>query len=119
MPATEPPAELTPLEYLAAADKEWATGHHQQAAALLWKATKSTFIDLAQQHGLDYDEHFIDLAKALEKDGSVHQGYYRDRLGVGKLMRDHADLNVLDGFRLESAYFLARQFIAEQCRDRQ
>lgn len=119
MPTTEPPAELTPLEYLAAADKEWATGHHQQAAALLWKATKSTFIDLAQQRGLDYDEHFIDLAKALEKDDSVHPGYYRDRLGVGKLMRDHANLDVLEGFRLESAYSLARKFIVEQHCDRQ
>ena len=118
MPTPEPPAELTPLEYLAAADKEWATGHHQQAAALLWKATKSTFIDLAQKRGLDYDEHLIDLAKALEKDGSVHQGYYRDCLIVGKLMRDHADLDVLEGRELESSYRLARKFIVEQRNDR-
>ncbi len=115
MPTPEP----TPLEYLAAADKEWATGHHQQAAALLWKATKSTFIALAQERGLEYDEYLIDLAKALEKDGAVCEGYYRVRLGGGKLMRDHAELDVLEGFRLESAYYLARQFIVEQHCDQQ
>ena len=118
MPTPEPTPELTPLEYLAAADKEWATGHHQQAAALLWKATKSTFIALAQERGLEYDEYLIDLAKTLEKDGSVYEGYYRDHLGSGKLMRDHAELDVLEGFRLESAYYLARQFIVEQHCDR-
>ena len=112
MPApAEPTAEMTPLQYLACADREWATGHHQQAAALLWKATKSTFIALAQERGLDYDELFIDLAKALEADGSVRKGYYRNRLGAAKLMRDHAELDVLEGIRLENAYCVAREFV--------
>lgn len=119
MTVSELSAELTPLEYLAAADKEWAAGCHQQAAALLWKATKATFVGLAQERGLEYDEHLIDLAKALEKDGSVYAGYYRVRLGAGKLMRDHAELDALEGFRLESAYSLARKFIVEQHGDHQ
>ena len=119
MPTPEPTAEMTPLQYLARADKEWATGQHQQAAALLWKATKSTFIALAEARGLDYDELFIDLAKALEAEGSVHKGYYRNRLGVAKLMRDHAELDVLEGIQLESAYCTARKFIVEQHGDRQ
>ena len=118
-PPAEPTAELTPLQYLACADREWATGHHRHAAALLWRATKSTFIALAHERGLDYDELFIDLAKALEADGSVRKGYYRDRLGVAKLMRDHAELDVLEGIRLESAYCVAREFIVELHSDRQ
>ena len=118
-PPAEPPAGLTPLQYLACADREWATGHHRQAAALLWKATKSTFIALAHERGLDYDDLFIDLAKALEADGSVRKGYYRDRLGVAKLMRDHAELDVLEGISLESAYCVAREFIVELHGDRQ
>lgn len=119
MTVSESFAELTPLEYLAAADKEWATGHHQEAAALLWKATKSTFIGLARERGLEYDEGLIDLAKALEKDGSVGAGYYRDCLIGGKLMRDHAELDVLEGFRLENSYRLARKFIVERHWDQQ
>ena len=119
MTISELSAELTPLEYLAAADKEWAAGYHQQAAALLWKATKSTFIGLAQERGLEYDEYLIDLAKALEGEGPVYEGYYRDCLIVGKLMRDHAELDVMEGRELESSYRLARKFIVEQHGGRQ
>ena len=103
-PPAEPPAELTPLQYLACADREWATGHHQQAAALLWKATKSTFIALAQERGLDYDDLFIDLAKALEADGQVSKFYYRGGLVTGELLRDHAEMAALHGGELESAF---------------
>ena len=112
--STGPKSNMTPLEYLAGADKEWADGNHLEAAGLLWKATKSTFIELAAERRLDYDEYLIDLAKALEAAGSVSEGYYRDNLVVGKLMRAHAEMDVLEGYELESTYKLARQFIVEQ-----
>ena len=104
-------AELTPLEYLAAADKEWATGHHQEAAALLWKATKSTFIGLARERGLEYDEGLIDLAKALEGEGKVAKFYYRGVLVTGELLRDHSEMDALSGCELESAVADAREFV--------
>ena len=110
----EPTAEMTPLEYLACADREWAAGNHQEASALIWKATKATFVGLAKERGLEYDEELIELAKALEADGAVYQWYYRGSLGVGKLMRDHAEMDVLEGFQLESTFDLARQFLVEQ-----
>ena len=111
MPTPEPTAEMTPLQYLARADKEWATGQHQQAAALLWKATKSTFIALAEARGLDYDELFIDLAKALEAEGQVAKFYYRGGLVTGELLRDHAEMAALHGGELESAFQDARDFV--------
>ena len=114
MATPEPATEMTPLEYLACADREMAAGNHREAAGLLWKATRSTFIALAQERRLDYDEYLIDLAKALESDGSVFEGYYRDSLVVGKLMHHHAELDVLECYQLESTYQLARQFIVEQ-----
>ena len=113
MATPEPATELTPLEYMACADAEMAAGNHLQAASLLWKATKSTFIQLAQERGLDYDEYLIDLAKALEADSAVPKGYYRSNLGAAKLLRDHAEMDVLESCELEDAYAGARQFILE------
>lgn len=114
MAASEQTTEMTPREYLAGADREWAAGNHQEAAGLLWKATKSTFIQLAEERGLEYDEYLIGLAKALEADGAVYEWYYRGNLGVAKLMRDHAEMDVLEGYQLESTFDLVRRFLVEQ-----
>ena len=114
MTTPEPATEMTPLEYLACADKEWVAGNDQEAAGLIWKATRATFIGLAGKKGLDYEENFVKLAKALEADKSVSEGYYRGNLTVGTLMRDHAEMDVLEGYELESTYRLAQKFLAEQ-----
>ncbi len=114
MATLEPTTEMTPLEYMAQADQEWAAGNHQEAAALLWKATKATFIKLAEEQGLEYDEYLVDLAKALDAGGSKYADYYRLSLGVAKLIRDHSEMDVLEGYELESAYKLSRQFVEEQ-----
>ena len=116
MTTPEPATELTALEYLAGADREWAAGNHQEASALIWKATKATFVGLAEERGLEdlVDEELIKLAKALETDGAVYHGYYRLSLGVGKLLRDHAEMDVLEGYEQESTFDLARQFLVER-----
>ena len=114
MTTPEPATEMTALEYLACADREWAAGNHQEAAALIWKATKATFVGLAKERGLEWDERLIGLAKTLEADGSVPEGYYRDNLNVAKLMKTHAEMDVLEGYEIESTYQLARQFLVER-----
>ena len=106
--------ELTALEYLELADHEMAAGNHQTASGLLWKAVILTFIKLADKRGLDYEEDLIDLAKSLEADGSVYEGYFRSNLSAGKLLRDHAELNALCACEAEGAYETMRQFILEQ-----
>ena len=114
MTTPEPATEMTPLEYLACADREWAAGNHQEAAGLLWKATKATFVGLAEERGLEHDEELIDLAKGLEAGGTVYKGYFRLSLGVAKLMRDHADMDVLEDYERETTYDLVRGFLVEQ-----
>ena len=110
----EPAKGRTPLEYMDLADRELAAGNHRHAAALLWKATEAIFIDLAKERGIGHsDPDLIDVAKALEADGSVPKLHYRSRLVCGKLMRDHAEMDVLEDYELESAFQVARQFIVE------
>ena len=55
----------------------------------------------------------LEVAKALEKEGAVHEGYYRGNLGASKLMRDHAAMDVLEGYELQDADEGARQFVVE------
>ena len=114
MTTPDPRNNMTPLDYLANADREWAAGNHQKAAGLLWEATRGTFIRLAKAKGLEYDDYLIDLAKALESDEAVFKGYFRDNLITAKLMRTHSEMDVLEGPDLESAFKLARKFILEQ-----
>ena len=114
MAMQEPATEMTPLAYLERADKEMAAGNHQLASGLLWRAVSLTFVELAGQRGLDYEEDLIDLAKSLEADGSVNEGYYRSNLSAGKLLRDHAELDALCACEAEGAYETMRQFVLEQ-----
>ena len=110
----EPTKGMTPSEYVDLADRELAAGNHRHAAGLLWKATEAIFINLAKERGIDHsDPDLIDVAKALEADGSVPRFHYRSRLVCGKLMRDHAEMDVLEDYELESAFHVARQFIVE------
>ena len=112
--ATEPALELTPLEYATRADSAMAAGNHRAAAGLLWQAIQATFIGLAEERGLPYEDDLIALAKTLEADGSVHKRYYSSSLGAGKLMRDHAELDALDPCIAKVAYADIRKFVVEQ-----
>ena len=76
----------------------------------MWKATEAVFVDLADSHGLDKSE-LIFVARALAKDGSVAKYDYRGSLTVGNVLRDHAEMDVLETCELELAYELARDFI--------
>ncbi len=110
----EPTKGMTPSEYVDLADRELAAGNHRHAAGLLWKATEATFINLADSRGIDRsDPELIDVAKALEADGSVPKFHYRGGLGAGKLLRDHAELDTLEDYELEFAYETMRGFIIE------
>ena len=109
---------MTPSEYLALADSKFDSGEYREAAGLMWKATEAVFVDLADSHGLDYTEDFISLAKDLEKHNSVPKLYYRGSLTTGKLLRDHAEMDVLENVEVEFAYETARKFILRSCGDK-
>ena len=85
---TEPQNNMTPLEYLKQADKEMAAGNHQVAAGLLWKATESTFIGLAEKLGMDGND-FREVAKAMEKKNPPYELYYSGNLLFAESLRDH------------------------------
>ena len=107
----------TALEYVDASKREQAAGNHIKAAALMWQATQATFAALADAHGMElasWDEvALIELAKALEADGTVRKLYYRSGISPGALLKDHAELDVLEDYQLELAYETAEQFIRE------
>ena len=72
---TQTKPEMTALDYTHAAHKQLAAGNERKAAGLLWKAAEATFLDLAHKRGIecDSDGNLIELAKALEADGSRSQ----------------------------------------------
>lgn len=111
-----PAMDKTPLDYVAAAERERETGNHRQAAALMWQATQATFANLAGARNLD-DLDLIELAKQLESDGSVTKYYYRGGLVGATLLRDHAAMDVLESYELTDAYEATRQFIRDCCDD--
>ena len=112
---TSQTTEMTALDYTHAAHQQLAAGNERKAAGLLWKAAEATFIDLARKRGIecDGDDSLIDLAKALEADGSVRKGYYSLRLGAMSTLRVHAEQDVLERWDLMALYEDSLDFIIE------
>ena len=107
---------MTPLEYVERADRELAFGRHRQAAALMWKATEATFTALAQARGLECRD-LLSLARALDAENSVSRKHYLGGLVANGLMKDHAEMGVLEDYEVEFSYTDARQFVLDSCRD--
>ena len=105
----------TALGYVDASKREQAAGNHVKAAALMWQATQATFAALADRHGMELksldEDELIMLARALEADGSVPKWRYRGGLSPGSLLKDHAEMEVLESYQLDLAYETAEQFI--------
>ena len=114
--------EKTALEYLAAADREREAGNHHKAAALMWRATQATFAALADAHGVKYqgldDSDLFKIADALEADGTVRKRYYRGGIAPGSLLKDHAEMDVLERYEFEFAYDTAIRFIRGRIDDK-
>ncbi len=114
-----PAMDMTPLGYVDASKREQAAGNHVKAAvkaaALMWQATQATFAALAEAHGVGLksldEEELIKLARTLEADGSVPKWRYRGGLSPGSLLKDHAEMEVLESYQLDLAYETAEQFI--------
>ena len=107
----------TALEYLDASKREQTAGNHIKAAALMWQATQATFAALADAHGVEYsgldDLDLFAIADALEADPTVNKRYYGSAIAPGSLLKDHAEMDVLEDYQLKLAYETAEQFIRE------
>ncbi len=112
-----PKMAMTPLEYVDASRREQDAGNHRKAAALMWQATQATFAKLADAHGVEYkgldDLDLFAIADALEATGSVRKHHYRSGVAPGSLLKDHAEMDVLEYYQLELAYETAEHFIRE------
>ena len=110
---TSQTTEMTALDYTHAAHKQLAAGNEREAAGLLWKAAEATFIDLGRERGIEHDGNLIELAKALDAKGAASKRYHRSRLGGISLLRDHADMDVLESWQVMDVYADALEFILE------
>lgn len=101
---------MTAMEYIAAADGEYAAGNEAKAAGLMWKAVETTLVGLAQERSLPC-ENLFDVAKALDAEGRRSPRYYRSNfVGLG-LLEDHAEMEALERCELEDALTGAREFV--------
>ena len=109
------------LEYVDASKREQAAGNHIKASALMWQATQATFAALADAHGVKYngldDVDLFAIADALEEDGMVRKRYYRRGIAPGSLLKDHANMEVLEDYQLALAYETAERFITKCLND--
>jgi hypothetical protein len=108
----EPGMKSTAADFLHKADEKFRSGYRREAAGLMWEAAQATFAGLAQTRGLEYGD-LIELAKALEADGSVPKYHYRGGLVGATLLRDHAEMDVLEAYELDDAYEATRIFVNE------
>ena len=95
-------SKTTTLESLDVAQREFEAGNYIESSRILWQATQATYDMLARAHGLDPSDH-IAVAKALDKKYNTRY-HYRGYLISGKLLRDHAAMDVLEYYELDSPH---------------
>ena len=79
---TEPQNSMTPFEYMDLADRVIVREHFRYAAALMWKAVETVFLQLASDRGLDiatlkeeHEEEFYRTHKLSRGSGYVPIDY--------------------------------------------
>ena len=90
------------LESLDMAQREFEAGNYIESSRILWEATQATYDMLAKAHGLDPANH-IAVARALDKRYNTRYRY-SGYLISGKLLRDHAEMDVLEYYELDSPH---------------
>ena len=116
-----PETEMHPLKALEAAEREYAAGNYVESSRILWQATQDTFSMLAKAHGLDAVDAG-DIAEALddERDGRATgrgKHYYLGFYISGTLMRDHAEMDVMEGYDLAGPHRRLPEFIRKCYRE--
>ena len=104
----------SPLEYLAAAERELAADNPLEGSRLLWKASEATFQRLARAHRLDSDNLSV-LARALDKKEGRNM-YYLGALGTARFLKYNAEVDAMEPYELDFAHLAIRPFIVE-CND--
>lgn len=107
--------KMAPLEILETAEREFADGNYRKSSRLVWEATEATFRTLAKAHDLDLSD-IREVAIALdEKEG--RRRYYRGRLVSAGLLRDHAEMEVLEDYQIKWSHKSQSKFIRQCLQD--
>lgn len=94
-----PKAEMTTLESLEVAQREFEAGNYIESSRILWQATRATYKMLAKAHGLD-PSNLSAVARTLDKKYN-RRYHYLGHLISGELLGDHAKMDVLEFYDLE------------------
>lgn len=97
-----PKAKMTTLESLDVAQREFDAGNYIESSRILWQATRATYRMLAKAHGLD-PSNLSAVARALDKKYNTRYRYL-GYLISGRLLRDHAEMDVLEYHELDSPH---------------
>lgn len=105
---------MTPIEYVEAAEREYATGNDRESARLLADATDALFDTLAEARGFDTSDHLAVALALGKKEGNLY--YYTDRFVSGKALRLHAEVGFMEKkemWLLESQPIFIREILQE------
>ena len=103
------------LESLDTAQREFEAGNHVESSRILWQATRATYRMLAKAHGLN-PSNLSAVAKALDKKYNSRY-HYLGYLISGELLGDHAKMDVLEYYELDSPHENLPPFIRKCYRE--
>ena len=85
---TPPFPDLSALELVAKAQREFESGDDRQWAASLWAAVHKTFLHLAKSEFIE-SKDLIDIAEALDRKGHAPARYHTEQFITGMMLREH------------------------------
>ena len=93
-------SNATALEFLYGADGAMAEEELSRAAALMWKAVEATFIELAEERGLQ-SKDLWKIATEIVKGDADQRSLMTINILMAEALRDHSETNPLERYELE------------------
>ncbi|MXX54087.1 MAG: hypothetical protein F4Z35_09295 [Dehalococcoidia bacterium] len=108
------------LDSLDVAGREYAAGNHRESSRILWEATRATFELMARVRGMNTSD-LLEITRALDeerhrKDIRRRHSYSGKLMSAG-LLRDHAEMGVLEDYQMELPHKYLPAFIRRQMRE--
>ena len=118
--ATENTVAADILDSLDVAEREYAAGNHRESSRILWEATRTTFELMARARGMNTSD-LLEITGALDeerrrKDTHLKHSYSGKLMSAG-LLRDHAEMGVLEDYQMELPHKYLPAFIRRQMRE--
>lgn len=108
------------LDSLYVAGREYAAGNHRESSRILWEATRATFELMARARGMNTSD-LLEITRALDEERhrkDIHRKHsYSGKLMSAGLLRDHAEMGVLEDYQMELPHKHLPDFIRRQMRE--